>query len=276
MADMTDRPLPEPGAPELNVLSSEAHRMLYGYLYERRSAPPSMREIRAFAAAQIGEAHAQTDRRVRDLRDHFDVSTIRSGAEHRYLLAGWSKIEKAGSRKPVSTRVRAQVLAPQRCANCGKRPLDDGIKLVVDHKLPREWGGNDELENLQPLCEECNSGKKAYYATYDKYAKEIAMAAKHPEPHGRIGELLKAFHGGWVSSSLIGIVASMQQHQEDWQKRLRELRFLGWEIDSRRARDKTTGRTITWYRAKNWKPWPSGLIRTEISRVDPSNKRRSK
>lgn len=247
--------------------------MLYRYLYERRSDPPTMLEIRAYAAEQTGEAHSQTDRRVRDLRDHFDVPAVRYGREHRYVLTGWSAVKKAGSRKSVSSRVRAEVLSPQRCAQCGRRPLEHGIRLEVDHKVPREWGGNDEIDNLQPLCDECNAGKKSFYVTYDDYANEIREASMHPEPHGRIGELLKAFRGEWAPSSLIGVVASMQQYQEDWQKRLRELRFLGWIIESKRMKDPISGRVNTSYRVSHWEPWPEGSIRAEVARRDPSNKK---
>ncbi|WP_232285305.1 HNH endonuclease [Saccharomonospora xinjiangensis] len=189
---MEQRPLPLPDSPELDVLPTESHRLLYAYLFERRDDPPTMREIRAYLAERLGEAPAQTDRRVRDLRDHFDVPAVRLGADYRYRLTGWSKVKKAGSRKGVSKRVRAEVLAPQRCAQCGRQPLEHGVVLVVDHKVPREWGGADDIENLQPLCEDCNSGKKAFYATYDEYAEEIAAASLHPEPHGRIGGATKS------------------------------------------------------------------------------------
>jgi 5-methylcytosine-specific restriction endonuclease McrA len=232
-----------------------------------------MLEIRAHLAERLGEAPAQTDRRVRDLRDHFEVPAVRMGREHRYKLEGWSRVKKDGSRKSLSSRVRAEVLAPQRCAQCGQTPLDHGVVLVVDHKVPREWGGTDELDNLQPLCEQCNSGKKAYFATYDIYAEEIKAASMHLEPHRRIGELLKAFRGDWAPSALISVVASMRQYQEDWQKRLRELRLLGWKISSRREKDAITGRTNTWYRAEHWEPWPEGSIRAEVARRDPSSKR---
>lgn len=271
---MEDRPLPEPGSPELDeLLPTEAHRLLYMFLYERRDNPPNMREIRRYLATRLGEAPAQTDRRVRDLRDHFHVPASRVGSEYVYRLTGWSRTKKAGSRKALSSRVRAQVLAPQRCAQCGRQPLQHKVVLVVDHKVPREWGGTDDIDNLQPLCEECNAGKKAFYATFDEYADQIAAASMHPEPHGRIGELLKAFNGAWVPSDLIGVVASMQQYQEDWQKRLRELRLLNWEIEFKRVKDPKTGRTRTFYRAAHWEPWPPGRIRTEIARRDPSNKR---
>jgi 5-methylcytosine-specific restriction endonuclease McrA len=35
-----------------------------------------------------------------------------------------------------------------------------GIRLELDHKLPKSKGGNDDLDNLQTLCFECNRGKK--------------------------------------------------------------------------------------------------------------------
>lgn len=270
--DGPDRPLPTPGSAELGMLSTHAHRVLYEYLYTRRDDPPTMREIREFAAAKLGEAHAQTDRRVRDLRDHFDVPAVRIGGEHHYVLRGWAKVKKAGSREAINRRLRAQILAPQRCAQCGRRPLNHGVVLVVDHKIPREWGGTDDPENLQPLCEECNSGKKDLYATYDRFADEISAAANHLEPHRRIGELLKAFNGDWVPSDLLGVVASMQQYQEDWHKRLRELRVLGWKIQSKRARDPSTRRVNTWYRAVHWEPWPDGSIRAEVSRRERAAK----
>ena len=53
-------------------------------------------------------------------------------------------------------------------------------------------------------------------------------------------------------------------YQEDWQKRLRELRVLGWKIDP--SRRKEEGRSVAYYRLKRWEPWPEGNIRQEIRR----------
>ncbi len=259
--------LPEPGSAELENLGlSSSHLKLYAFLYEMRNKPPTMLEIRSHIAEEKGEAPAQTDRRVRDLRDHFHIPALRDGRSHRYHLTGWNKDRKNGLRRALSRRLRAQVLAPQRCAQCGRTPLDHHVVLVVDHKIPRDWGGPDELENLQPLCEDCNSGKKAFYGEYNKYADKIRIAAEHVEPHGRIGELLKAFQGDWVPGDLIGVVASMKQYQDDWQRRLRELRKLGWEYESKRSKDSKTGRSLSFYRLNQWEPWPEGSIRAEIKR----------
>ena len=115
-----------------------------------------------------------------------------------------------------------------------KKTLENGVVLDPIHKVPREWGGAGDIDSLQPLCAECNPGKKDFYATYDEHAEKIRVAAVHREPHGRIGELLKTFQGDWVPSGLIGAVASMHQYQEDWQRRLRKLRSLGWAIRTKR------------------------------------------
>lgn len=257
--------LPEPGSPDLTSLGlSSAHLKLYKFLYQMRNIPPTMLEIRSHVADGKGDSPAQTDRRVRDLRDHFSIQTIRDGRNFRYRLTGWNRDRQNGLRRGLSRRIRAQVLAPQRCAQCGRTPLDHHVVLVVDHKVPRDWGGNDDLENLQPLCEDCNSGKKAFYGAYNKYADKIRAATDHDEPHGRIGELLKAFQGDWVPADLISVVASMKQYQDDWQRRLRELRIIGWEIESKRSKDPESGRSVSFYRLKHWEPWPNGSIRAEI------------
>lgn len=43
------------------------------------------------------------------------------------------------------------------CLRCGKQAPD--IKLTVDHVIPIVKGGTNAIENLQPLCLECNSAK---------------------------------------------------------------------------------------------------------------------
>ncbi|MGP3950184.1 HNH endonuclease [Streptomyces sp. 7N604] len=273
MSEIVNAPLPDPDSPELiQLLPRESLRALYRFLHQHRDDPPTTHDIHAFMAHDLGASQSEAIRRVRELRGHFQVKTLREGNKHRYLLIGRNQTDKGGVRKSLSAKIKAQVLAPQRCAQCGRTPLDHQIVLVVDHKIPRDWGGTDNVENLQPLCEECNSGKKAFYATYNEYASEIHTAANYDEPHRRIGELLKAFNGNWVPSELISIVASMRQYQEDWQKRLRELRVLGWVIKNRVTKDPATGRSASWYRVVDWEPWPDGSIRSEISRREGRRK----
>jgi len=134
---------------------------------------------------------------------------------------------------------------------CGRTIEKHGIALVVDHKIPREWGGSSEAENLWAICEECNHGKKNLFASVDLVA--VRNAIKHKSVHVRIGELLKELSKGGesVPSYLIEFVAN----QDDWQKRLRELRYLGWKIKPSRKK-MPNGRVQSTYKLENFTEWP--------------------
>lgn len=269
---VADRPLPEPDSAELTaVLTGDGPRKLYKFLYERRSNPPTMVEIRANADAARDESHSQTDRRVRDLRKWFLIPAVRVGGRHVYELRGW-KPGPVSSNSGISAKVRGEVLSVKRCAQCGKTPLEDGIKLEVDHKVPQSWGGTDDIDNLQPLCTQCNHDKQAFYATMDPFEDQIRAATQHMEPHRRIGELLKAFAtaGAEAPSQVVGVVASMHQYQEDWQKRMRELRELGWDYTTRK--ETRPERVHTFYTLTKWTEWPEGDIAAEIRRREKARK----
>lgn len=60
----------------------------------------------------------------------------------------------SSQRKGLGKRVRAKILAGASCAACGTKS-----KLVIDHKIPISRGGTCELDNLQALCQPCNSRK---------------------------------------------------------------------------------------------------------------------
>src|SRR3990167_2947038 len=45
-----------------------------------------------------------------------------------------------------------------KCQYCG-HGVEDGTKLVIDHKQPKSKGGNNEETNLITACVECNLGK---------------------------------------------------------------------------------------------------------------------
>jgi 5-methylcytosine-specific restriction endonuclease McrA len=49
------------------------------------------------------------------------------------------------------TALSAAVTTGKKCAYCGSR--DD---LVAHHKVPRRFGGLDQLSNLEPVCRGCH------------------------------------------------------------------------------------------------------------------------
>jgi len=255
--------LPAPNSPKLRALPiSYQAREIYRVLYQSRQNPPTMREIRA-QLPSLG-SQEQLDRRRRELNRYFVIAKTSQGTETRYRLTA-RKPRSPDADLRISERDRAAVLRHGRCAMCGRTPIDDGVRLQVDHKMPKDWGGTDDLENLQALCEECNRGKKNLFASYSEHSSAIRESIGYSSVHQRIGELLKAFAPSAVRSDVLDLVASPpNDYQEDWQKRLRELRVLGWEISVEKRRE--DGRVRTYYQLMKSEPWPVGSVRAEISR----------
>ena len=62
----------------------------------------------------------------------------------------------------ISWRLRCRILQRDhfRCRACGRSPATDpAVKLQIDHIHPRSQGGKSTADNLQTLCDRCNSGK---------------------------------------------------------------------------------------------------------------------
>lgn len=187
------------------------------------------------------------DRRKRDIRKWYELITIPHPSNPRYKLG---ERREQGADSEVNGKLRAEVLRASRgrCQMCGKTVEEDGVKLQVDHKIPQTWGGTNDFENLWALCAECNHGKKNLFASQDDGIKTVL---RHTSVHVRIGELLKLNFGSPVSSRLIDFVAN----QDDWKKRTRELRYLGWEIVVTKKK-LSNGRVISFYQLDKFKEWP--------------------
>jgi 5-methylcytosine-specific restriction endonuclease McrA len=215
------------------------------------------------------EDQTHLDRRKRDLKKWFVIqktsSVIRAnGKRRRVTLYRYVGDKVLGTDQgSVSLKVRAEVIhaAHGRCQMCGRSVVRDFVRLVVDHKKPRDWGGTNERENLWAICEDCNAGKKAHFSSLNVDADTMQKVTNHDSVHVRIGELLKAFGVGQrTPSKVIEVVAD----QDDWQKRLRELRYpvIGWEIETHLYKS-PSGKKQTDYILMNHKPWPhnpSGTI----------------
>jgi len=214
-------------------------------------------EIRAGLGLDASE-QSQLDRRRRDLYVWYEIEKTKHGGEWRYRVVA----ERATPRHsgPVPARMRAQIklAAHGRCQLCGKTVEKHGIALVVDHKVPQDWGGTNDLANLWAICEECNGEKKNYYAAQDADLMRAVM--RHPSIHVRLGETLKRM--GTVPDSVLSLVGG----QSDWMKRTRDLRYLGWNFETFRKR-RPGGRTETFYKLLQFQSWPDDPSR-EIRRIE--------
>jgi hypothetical protein len=154
---------------------------------------------------------------------------------------------------------------------CGRTPREDGVRLVIDHIVPLEWGGTNDESNLQPLCTEHNHAKQAHFSSFNQYASAIRLAIALPEVHLRIGELLKALHGQAVPVDLINVVAR-EENRGDPTRRLRDLRALGWRIDA--SRRKTGARTRSSYTLKASLPWPTAGPAVAVAQLEAARRAR--
>lgn len=265
----TQMELPKPNSEQLNkFVKGWAERAIYGVLYANQDKFVTMAFVRETMGVESGQQE-HLNRRLRELYPYFEFEKKREGEEFLYRIVAM-KPGALEPKSPISKADRAWVLRDKRCAQCGRTPSEDKVKLHVDHIIPQDWNGTNDRENLQALCSECNEGKKNLFSSFDEHADKIKKAANYNEPHKRIGELLKAFGEEPVPSDLLELVAKAKQYQDDWQKRMRELRVLGWDIVP--SKKKEGNRVRSYYQLKRWEAWPEGSIRAEISKRELAKK----
>lgn len=178
------------------------------------------------------DEQAHLDRRKRDLRKWFVLEKRRVGKELLYILKGEREAEILD--RSVNIRVRAAVLgrAHGRCQMCGRTVVKHGVVLVVDHKIPVEWGGTNGEENLWAVCEDCVSKLKPHNrAAASKSRRKFFLL---PTARARVAALLKARRGRAIPSCWLKAVSSC----DDWARCVRSLRSDGWNIVALRSSDR--------------------------------------
>lgn len=167
-------------------------------------------------------------RRVRELaQEGWKITATKGG----YILASSVKRKPIAVRGEISSKQRYRILKRDhsRCRRCG-RTVDDGVKLVVDHIIPVEWGGHTVDENLWTLCEECNQGKKAHESDVDAEAMKKIIGMK--SGRDRLRGYFKFRAGQICTREELQIVAGIN----DYPRRIRELREEGVNIILANAR----------------------------------------
>lgn len=153
---------------------------------------------------------------------------------------------------------RARVLhfARGRCGNCSRSIARDSVVLLVRRKLPVSFDGTLGPENLWAICEECVAQGEWFRRVTPNRIRKIR---RNRSVHVRLGETLKVFRGEPVPGSILKFIAE----EDAWTKRVRELRYLGWEIAACWPKVGAT-RVSPFYRLVRSQPWPddpTGYIR---------------
>lgn len=218
----------------------------------------NIHEIRAHLPADIGPQQ-HLDKRVRELYYEHDIA--QEGGRYIYR----SKRAEPRDNQGIKAPLRAAVLnmAHGRCQMCGRTVAEDKIKLEADHKIPRNWGGPTTIENLWAVCGLCNGGKRDFFATFDD--KEMAEVSKIDSVHHRLAHVLKRRGNEGAPSWFLQSVANLNDFQEDWQRRVRELREfkLDYKVTKRKIR---SGKVEATYKLTKWAklpPNPGAIIRAK-------------
>ena len=118
------------------------------------------KQIREAINAYRGKPYVDTFRRVRELEGEEGIrGLIKQGTT--YQLVDLTVSPKRKPRTSLGQHDWIQVLTKYsfKCAMCQGATDERGFQQ--DHKIPRARGGSDNLENWQPLCDECNILKSA-------------------------------------------------------------------------------------------------------------------
>lgn len=211
-------------------------------------------ELRRLCGATEGmEQFGRRIRGVRELGWHLEVRRV-DITERLYVLG-----EPRGEApdQGVNEKLRAATIhrANGRCQMCGKTVEGDGIKLQADHRIPRSWGGVSEIENLWAICESCNRGKRNFFSSFNDEEMEEILAYR--SVYERLAHTLKRNFGKPIAADYLSFVANFNDYQEDWQKRLRELRYavIGMVIPS--TVRKEGRRRRAYYTMTHWEDLPS-------------------
>ncbi len=102
--------------------------------------------------------NADARRRIKALYKLFPERWRAATEKRRALKAG-----NGGSFTPQEWEALKRKYA-YRCLRCGRSEPE--IKLTVDHVVPLSKGGSNNIDNIQPLCQSCNSGKNARHIDY--------------------------------------------------------------------------------------------------------------
>lgn len=169
-------------------------------------------------------------RSLRTLRQEtgLDIIATKDG----YVLTSSIPRYEPQIRKTIDNKMKYAVLQRDNstCQRCGANIHNTpNVKLVIDHKVPVELGGETNSDNLWTLCSDCNGGKQAFFV--DDNAEQMKEIMQMGSAASRLQAYFEANPNRVIEPMKLQTIANVR----DWERTLRLVR-------------KKTGMDIQWIR----------------------------
>lgn len=139
-------------------MSNSARKRIYDYIKHKGIGVYSGEELR-----DIGKI-SDWARVIRQLSQDRVIKYKYVRSNNSYIIQNINDYTSSSKRSGLTAKTKFKIRNRDGhlCQSCGKG-VKDGVKLHVDHKIPIEWGGNNNESNLWTLCDECNLAKKSFF-----------------------------------------------------------------------------------------------------------------
>lgn len=141
------------------------YRALIEHLFPPGSGLPGpvlTRQDMRDAVHSVKPGYKDVFRRVRELQGEEGLHGLVK-EKTKYQLQHLAIAQKREPRKPLKASTGRKIALAQgsRCTVCGQPIVVNGDTIHVDHRVPRDRGGNSHESNLQVLCAACNVSKSS-------------------------------------------------------------------------------------------------------------------
>ena len=158
-------------------------------------------------------------RSLRQLRQETGLDIVPTAKG--YILTSDIPVRKPQIRKAIDNRLKYAVLQRDNstCQRCGANIKNTpNVKLVIDHKIPVDMGGETNIDNLWTLCTDCNGGKQAFFK--DEETEIMGQITSLNSAYKRLKAYFEAHPNEVISPIKLSVVANVR----DWERTLRLVR----------------------------------------------------
>ncbi|MCM1183381.1 MAG: HNH endonuclease [Roseburia sp.] len=158
-------------------------------------------------------------RSLRQLRQEtgLDIVATRTG----YILTSAVPKHEPQLRGAIDNKLKYAVLQRDNstCQRCGANLQNTpNVKLVVDHKIPVELGGETTMDNLWTLCSDCNGGKQAFFV--DENTDRLKEIMRMGSAAQRLQAFFELKPDEVIEPTKLQAIANVR----DWERTLRMVR----------------------------------------------------